>query len=65
MFLADFHNADCFFQILWPVCSFNVLQNEIWACFCVNSFILGFFFGFASLFLHLTNLLVLCFIEVS
>jgi len=32
-----------FFQILWPVCSFNLLQNELWACLCANLLILGFF----------------------
>jgi len=30
-----------FFQNLWPFCSYNLLQNETWACFCVNLLILG------------------------
>jgi len=55
-----------FYQISWPFCSFNLVQNDIWAGFCVNFLILGlFFFGFSSLFLYLTNLLVLCFFEFS
>jgi len=64
LFFADFCIADCFFyQISWTFCSFNLLQNEIWACFCVNLLILGLFSGFVVLFLYLTNLLVLCFFE--
>jgi len=33
-----------FFQILWHYCRFSLLQNEIWAWFCVNLHILGLFF---------------------
>ena len=50
-----------FFQILWHYCCFNLLQNKIWVCFCVNIHILSLFFRFASLFLHLVYLLVLFF----
>ena len=45
LFFAYFCIEDCFFyQISWPFCSFNILQNEIWACCCANLLILGLFF---------------------
>jgi len=65
LFFEDFCTADCFFIKFHGRFAFNSLQNEIWACFCVNLLILGLFFGFAYLFLYLTNLLVLCYFELS
>ena len=41
---ADVCFLDCFFQILWFFCCFNLLQNEICACFCVNCTFLACFF---------------------
>jgi len=44
--------ADCFiFKFCDNLFCFSLLQNAIWACFCINLFILGLFFGFAYLFL--------------
>ena len=33
-----------FFQVLWYFCSFNLLLQAYWACFCENFLILGLFF---------------------
>jgi len=42
---------------------FNLLQNEIWACFCVNLLILGLFFRFFLPFFYLTYLLFYVFFK--
>jgi len=44
LFFADFSFADCFFQILWHFCCFNLLRKAYWACFHENLLILGLFF---------------------
>ena len=44
VFLQIYVLQIAFLKILWPFCSFNLLQNEIWVCFCLNLLILGLFF---------------------
>jgi len=44
VFCRYLHCGLLFYQTSWPFCFFNLLQNEIWACFCRNLLILGLVF---------------------
>ena len=68
LLFVDFCLAElriAFFHILWHFHCFHSLQNEIGLCFWVNLFSLGCFFGFASLFLWVTYLLVFALLNFS
>ena len=57
--------ADCFFQILWQFCHFNLSLNIIWVCFCVDFLILGLFFQICLHAFVFIYLLFFCFVYFS